>query len=928
MSDGQVVFEITGDNRKVKTSIKDVTKEIESESKKWDRAANESANGASDAWSIGAGKIAGALIAAGVTTILKQWGTAAIQAASDLQEVQNVVDVTFGESASAIESWSKKAGESFGLTETQAKRFTSTLGAMMKSAGVSDNEIVTMSTDLAGLAADMASFYNLDFDTAFQKIRSGISGETEPLKQLGVNMSVANLEAFALQKGLQKTFSEMTQAEQTMLRYQYIMQATADAQGDFARTSDGYANASRRVESAMDRLKAKGGELLLNVVGPLTDQFATFLESLTSEPESTVLDDFSKINLDTSAKMRDLESTYGTAKDIIALIDEISRQTVTLKDGSTETFETLFKELNSVELGGGDIQEYLSELGLDVDYVAQKYQVWKEALNQLEGVVPGLTKDIYDESAAIGSTSEALDKNLEAWRANEEKKIAWSAYYAKERAVAEKKGEMYLYEFEAGAAQKALDRAKANIEELAKTPGLLQHELSWYGNHPEDSKFKVEPYVTTEEQKAWNDAVDEFIKIQKTAAETEAEFQRQTVDLSEAEQQLADGKQALIDKYGLEEEAIKDVSDASDLYLGKTSDEWKETTTAVNESIKALADYVDSVHSATESSVNSALNGFTKVKTAAQQNEEAVNKAVELEKQLRESGKYTEKEIEIKVNAENAQITLNQLNESLQSQLDYIQEYQDNLQRARELGVDDSVLAMLSDGSNESARQLHAITEAYKEWDGQGVPEDIQKLNELFQEVSDSKATFTDTLTQQKLTVDETYDAMVDKAMTAIEEMNLASEASESLEDTVLGIADGINNGVPAVAAAVDNVLAELNRLSVYGLAFGFDSNGNIEFSLDGSFAQGLDRVPFDGFLAELHEGEGILTAEENRIWQRFKAGQHSSANVDYDALGGVMRENVHAGGNVYMDSRIVGQVVSQVQGNQFRNMQRSGFQQ
>lgn len=907
MSDGQVVFEITADGKKAVANVKDVTKAIESESKKWDKAANTSADASSSAWAGVGGKIAGALTAAGVTAILKEWGSAAIQAASDLQEVQNVVDVTFGESASAIDSWAKRAGQQFGLTETQAKKFTSTLGAMMKSAGVSGNEIVTMSKDLAGLAADMASFYNLDFETAFQKIRSGISGETEPLKQLGVNMSVANLEAFALEKGLQKTFSQMSQSEQTMLRYQYIMQATADAQGDFARTSDGYANASRRVENAMNNLKTKGGALLLEVVGPLKDGFASFLESLTAEPEKTVLDDFSSINLDTSAKMRDLESTYGKAKDIIKVIDDISKQTVSLKDGSTETFESLFGELNTLELGGGDIEKYLTDLGLDVDFVTQKYQVWKEALKQLDSIVPGLTQNIYDESQAIGSTSEALDKNLEAWRANEEKKIAWAAYYAKERALAEKKGEMYLYEFDAGAARNAYNRY---LEEHQKIADLMNR----------GGLLAVKDDGSAESR--------EFLKVLKALNEAEDNLTKQTNDYAEAEQQLVDGKQALIDKYGQEEEAAVKASEATSDFMGKSADEWQETTVAVNDSIKALNDYVQSVHDATEASVNSTLNGFTRVKTAAQQNEEAVNKAQELEKELRESGKYTEKEIEIKVNTANAQITLNQLNESLQSQLDFINEYQANLERARELGVSDDVLSMLSDGSNESARQLHAITEAYKEWDGQGVPEDIQKLNDLFQEVSDSKGTFTSTLTQQKLTVDQTYDAMVEKAMQAVEDMNLAAEASESLEDTVLGMAEGIDNGVPALASAVDSVLEELNRLSGFGLSFGFDSGGNVEFHLDGSFAQGLDYVPFDGFLAELHEGEGILKAEENRIWQRFKAGQHASSNVDYDALGGVMRENIHAGGNVYLDSRIVGQVLSQVQGNQFRSMQRSGFQQ
>ena len=88
-----------------------------------------------------------------------------------------------------------------------------------------------MSTSMAGLAGDMASFYNLDYDTAFEKLRSGISGETEPLKQLGINMSVANLEAYALARGITTSYNKMTQAQQATLRYNYLMSVTADAGG-------------------------------------------------------------------------------------------------------------------------------------------------------------------------------------------------------------------------------------------------------------------------------------------------------------------------------------------------------------------------------------------------------------------------------------------------------------------------------------------------------------------------------------------------------------------------------------------------------------------------------------------------------------------------------------------------------------------------
>ena len=101
---------------------------------------------------------------------------------------------------------------------------------MLKSSQVADDMVQQMSTNITALAGDMASFYNLDSDTAFEKIRSGLSGETEPLKQLGINMSVANLEAYRMAQGIQIAYSDMDQASQTLLRYNYLTSVTADAQ--------------------------------------------------------------------------------------------------------------------------------------------------------------------------------------------------------------------------------------------------------------------------------------------------------------------------------------------------------------------------------------------------------------------------------------------------------------------------------------------------------------------------------------------------------------------------------------------------------------------------------------------------------------------------------------------------------------------------
>lgn len=162
-----------------------------------------------------------------------QMGRSGLEYASDLQEVQNVVDKTFAENSAIIDDFAARSLEAYGLNALEAKKYSSTVGAMLKSMGLTSDETLVMSQNLTALAGDVASFYNLSGDEAFEKIRAGISGETEPLKQLGINMSVANLEAYALSQGISTAYNKMSQADQAVLRYNYLLSATADAQGGF-----------------------------------------------------------------------------------------------------------------------------------------------------------------------------------------------------------------------------------------------------------------------------------------------------------------------------------------------------------------------------------------------------------------------------------------------------------------------------------------------------------------------------------------------------------------------------------------------------------------------------------------------------------------------------------------------------------------------
>lgn len=254
----------------------------------------------------------------------KDFAKEGISLASDLLEVQNVIDVTFGQDgAKIIEDFSKSAANNFGLSELSAKQFTGTLGAMLKSMGLNDSAVRDMSTSLAGLAGDMASFYNLDPEEAFEKLRSGISGETEPLKQLGINMSVANLEAYALSQGIETAYNSMSQAEQATLRYNYLMQATADAQGDFARTSDSYANQQRILELNMQNLASTIGSAVLPYLTEFTTAINAFVAGGSVDALISGFQTFLPVITSATAAM----VTYKTASTISGVIEKLKKAT-------------------------------------------------------------------------------------------------------------------------------------------------------------------------------------------------------------------------------------------------------------------------------------------------------------------------------------------------------------------------------------------------------------------------------------------------------------------------------------------------------------------------------------------------------------------------------------------------------------------------
>lgn len=222
-------------------------------------------------------KDVGAKMSIGFTVPLTLAGKSMVEAASDYEENLNKIDVAFGDSADQVKAWSETATDSFGLSKNQALEASALFGDMATSMGIARSDAADMSTSLAGLAGDLASFKNIGIDQAMTALNGVFTGETESLKQLGIVMTETNLEEFA--NGLGLTYKEMSQAEKVQLRYNYVMEMSKNAIGDYERTSDGTANTLRTFKSAVENLAIALGENLLPLITPIVQKATDMVEA-------------------------------------------------------------------------------------------------------------------------------------------------------------------------------------------------------------------------------------------------------------------------------------------------------------------------------------------------------------------------------------------------------------------------------------------------------------------------------------------------------------------------------------------------------------------------------------------------------------------------------------------------------------------------
>lgn len=260
---------------------------------------------------------------------LVQFGKECVELGSDLTEVQNVVDVTFTTMSDKVNEFAKNAMTSAGLSETMAKRYVGTFGAMSKSFGFSEAQAYDMSTALTQLTGDVASFYNISQDLAYIKLKSVFTGETETLKDLGVVMTQSALDQYALANGYGKTTSAMTEQEKVALRLAFVQKQLSAASGDFIRTSDSWANQVRVMQLQLQSLKATVGQGLINIFTPvlkvinvllgklatLANAFKSFTELITGKKSSGQTSGSGAGLTGDASGVQDTADAYGQAAD-------------------------------------------------------------------------------------------------------------------------------------------------------------------------------------------------------------------------------------------------------------------------------------------------------------------------------------------------------------------------------------------------------------------------------------------------------------------------------------------------------------------------------------------------------------------------------------------------------------------------------------
>ena len=564
--------------------IRKGTVEIEKELLKTGDSAEKANDSIGGKLASGFKKLGAAMAAAGIVDALVDFGKEAISLGSDLEEVQNVVDVTFTTMSKQVNKFAKDAQRTAGLSETMAKRYVGTFGAMADSFGFTEMEAYEMSTALTQLTGDVASFYNITQDEAATKLKGVFTGETEALKELGVVMTQTALDAYAMANGFDKTTSSMTEQEKVALRYQFVMDQLSAASGDFVRTQDSWANQSRTLALQWESMMATIGTGLIDALSPGME----FLTNKVMPSLQSFADQFAKAMEPTPAEqlsrsLKTFEKTVGSTNETL----EAAAQATELNASLASIYAERLKELEAEGIGTADAQ-----------------REYANAVNQLNQIYPELNLQINEQTGLLNANSRAQLANLDALQ----KKYFLTALEQQYNDVLTSQANLEAQLYVAEARLNTIQAERSNImKALSESTGVAADQLVTYYWSIQNSAG------------AMTDANGEVITLTENEQALYAALFALNTEMGNTQTAIGSAKAAMADNQG----AVDDLASAYKKAAGEAGKVWesqKKLSSVANETQEALAKLSEEYAAAQEAakaSLDSQIGMFDELKVSS-----------------------------------------------------------------------------------------------------------------------------------------------------------------------------------------------------------------------------------------------------------------------------------------------------------------------
>lgn len=345
-------------------------------------------------------------------SVIADVGKQSVQTASDLVEVQNVIDTTFGSSAATVDRWAQSQAQNFGLSELQAKQFAGYYGSMLQTSGIGQDEAAEMAMQLSERAGDFASYRNIKIEDAYQKILSGMAGEREPLLRYGLDLGADAVGEYA---GVE--MKDLPNEEKFRARYDYLMEKTLPMQGDYARTENELANGQRTLENNVSRFMASMGEKVLPILKAGTNAVNDLFDALYAESAEKSLKGIDAAMAETEAGIENSAQAARTMADVLKDYGDRSALTVEQQKQWDAVAGELLRTIPEL---GDQINLQTGEIEGGTDALMENIAAWEDAgkasaqtsaLEAKREMLAGISDEIAKEQGLLAIAEKQVEQN-------------------------------------------------------------------------------------------------------------------------------------------------------------------------------------------------------------------------------------------------------------------------------------------------------------------------------------------------------------------------------------------------------------------------------------------------------------------------------------------------------------------------------------